>query len=46
MPEELSEQEYKKISIKLHKMLILYKNEQINEEQVIEKIFDYFFITK
>lgn len=44
--DELTEEEYIDISNKLRKILALFKKGEINAEQFIEKVFDYFFITK
>ena len=46
MPQELSDKEYFIIVDKLVKLIKLYKKGDIDEEQVVEKVFGYFFINK
>jgi len=44
--EELTEKEYQEITRKLEKILYLYKKGEISTRQFIDKVFDYFFVTK
>ena len=46
MPPEITEEEYQKIYLRLKKLLALYKNEDINDDQLIAKVFDCFFVQK
>lgn len=46
MQQELSDKEYFDIVEKLVKLIKMYKKEEIDQDQVIEKVFGYFFINK
>lgn len=46
MPPEITQEEYNKIHTRLVKLLVLYKNDDITTKQIIDKIFDCFFVEK
>lgn len=46
MPPEITPEEYKQINEKIVRMLILYRNGEVTTKQIVDKIFDLFFVQK
>lgn len=46
MPPEITPEEYKQINNRLVKLLALYKNDDITTKQILDKIYDCFFVNK
>lgn len=46
MPQEITQEEYEQIAEKIVRMLILYKDGEITTKQIVDKIFNLFFVQK